>query len=212
MPLIKNEQDEKRNSQFLAYESGDTGNSLILKSHLYKVVGHFLKAVNRSVICREDECAYCAAGYPKKFEYNFWVFLNGQLGFLEIKPSVFFDIQKVSKAQKKDIRQISWTVIKTGDGLATAYTTSKEDNLDPEDYQRALDELDENTQKLVVAMEKHEVDLSDNYVQYLTTIRSQVKPVVSKETAPLTPTKIEGAVNAQAPIPDTTVNPKDIPF
>src|SRR3989304_2120703 len=118
MPVVKNEQEEKRESQFLKYIVGDDGNSLLLKSHLYKIPFHFLpKPINRSVTCKGDKCSYCEKGFAKRAEYNYMVLLNGEIGFIDIKPSVFFAVQGISKAQKKDIRQMSWTVIKTGAGL-----------------------------------------------------------------------------------------------
>lgn len=166
MPIIKDEQKVKRDSQFLKYSVGENGNSLILKSHLYKVDGHFLNSVKRSVICKGDECSYCQKGFQKRSEFNYMVLLNGETGFIDIKPSVFFAIQGISKAQKKDIRQISWTVIKTGEGLKTEYTTSKDDNLDKETFDKAMTEIDENTEKLSQVMTKHENQLIENYSMY----------------------------------------------
>src|SRR3982751_6519289 len=126
MPVIKDEQDVKQKSLFLKYEAGDMGNMLIIKSNLYQIDSHFIRTVSRSVACKGDECLYCGAGYPLNSEYNYMVDMNGQAGFLNIKGSVFFAIQKIAKAQKKDPREISWTIIKKGEGLKTEYTTSKD--------------------------------------------------------------------------------------
>jgi len=181
MGVVKNEQDEKRESQFLKYVVGDDGNTLILRSHLYKISFHFLpEPIKRSVICAGKACSYCEKSIPRRSEYNYMVFLNGDIGFIDIKPSVFFAIQGISKAQKKDPRQISWTVIKTGAGLETEYTTSKDDNLPKADYDRTVAELDVNTEKLIKVMLIHEDQLQQNYMKY----EPEVKKIVSKEADP----------------------------
>jgi hypothetical protein len=202
MPVVKDEQEVKRNSQFLEYEAGENGNMLILKSHLYKIESHFIEAVKRSVACKGEECLYCGANYKKGSEYNYLVFLNGNTGFLDVKGSVFFAMQGIAKAQKKDMRQISWTVIKKGEGLLTKYTTSKDDNLAKEDYQALLDELDANTEKLVAAMERHEEDLDTNYTQFMGQIRGQT---VGKRKA------TEGK-KEEEDIDPNDVDPNDVPF
>lgn len=183
MPVIRNEQDVKQKSQFLKYDSGDNGNTLILLSHLYQIDSHFIKSINRSVACQNEECMYCAAGYPLGSEYNYRVDLNGEIGFLNIKGSVFFAIQKIAKVQKKDIRQMSWTVIKVGDGLKTEYTTSKDDNLATEDYEKINEEIESNTDKLADAMKKHEESLETNYTLYLGEIKDQHPPKATGESS-----------------------------
>jgi len=215
MPLIKDEQDVKKTSQFLKYESGEEGNTLIIKSHLYQINSHFIKSVSRSVECRSEECLYCQAGYQKRTEYNYMVFMNGQDGFIDIKPSIFFAIQGIARAQKKDVRQISWTVIKKGEGLNTDYITSKDDNLSDGDYKNLLENLEENTNKLVAAMQRHEEDLSSNYTTYMTDIRAQ------KESGSVDPDAFKKANEAVAKAQNakenaaksgTIVDPSDIPF
>src|ERR1035441_1149271 len=97
--FIKDEQTVKPETSYLKYEVGTDGNDLFLKSNLYQIPFHFLKAVNRSVKCTGDECVYCKVGLPKRSEYNYYVSLNGQLGTLDVKPSVFYAIQGIAKAQ-----------------------------------------------------------------------------------------------------------------
>lgn len=183
MPLQKDEQQVKPRSQFLSFETGDMGNSLILLSHLYQLDTHYLKDKNVFVDCRGGDCMYCAADYTISTEYNYYVDLNGQKGYLNIKSSVFFDVKKIAKAQGKDARQISWTVIKTGSGLDTKYTTTKDDNLTAEDYERVTGGLDECDEKLENLMQKHETILSDNYTAHLKDIKGQTPPkrAVKKE-------------------------------
>lgn len=230
MPLVMNENEIKKPSQFLEYEVGDGGNILMIKSRLYQIPTHFVNSVKRAVLCKgEGECLYCAAYYPKKTEYNYMVYLNGQVGFIDIKLSVFFAIQQIAKAQRKDSRQISWTVIKTGAGLDTEYTTSKDDNLAPEDYERLQSELDANTDRLVEAMEANEERLEENYNKYIADIREQTPPKRAKkaveETKNVEPAVVEAKEKAQKVAeeelqdkpkskvdPDQDVQPDDIPF
>lgn len=213
MPIVRNEGDVKAKSQFLDYEAGD-GNSLILLSHLYTINFHFLESARKYVACREDECTFCQNGYEIGTEYNYMVDLNGQKGFMNIKGSVFFAIQKIVKAQKKDPRQISWTVIKTGEGKGTKYTTSKNDNLAKEDYDQILSEIDSNTQKLADVMEKTEENHNQNYIACFMLARPQVK----KDKEPVAQsieTKKQQEEQVENPEPDPNepeVKPSDIPF
>src|SRR6185312_13579379 len=176
MGIITDEQEIKRPTQFLKYETGDNGNQLMVKSKLYKIDSHFLNAVKTSVICRGDDCHYCSAGYQKRAEFNYFVWLNGETGYIDIKPSVFYAIQAIAKAQKRDVREISWTVIKKGEGLNTDYTVSKDDNLAAEDFERVQDELENNTEKLSEIMERREEQLDSNYTAHLKDIRKQEQP------------------------------------
>lgn len=166
MPIIEDEQSVKQPSQFLKYEVGESGNELMLKSRLYKIDVHFLNDVKRSALCKGDGCVFCGNGLKKRSEYNYIVYLNGETGMMDIKPSVFYNVQGISKAQKKDPRQISWTVVKTGQGLDTEYMTSKNDNLSAEDYKLVQDELEATTAKLAKLMEARELSLEENYVTY----------------------------------------------
>lgn len=163
MPLVTNEQNEKKESTFLKYEPE---NSLIIRSNLYKVSSHYLKQQNKFVACHKENCMYCESGIQKKVEYNYWVNLNGQEGVVDIKPSVFFAICAIEKASKKDKRNISWLVIKTGSGLETEYTVSKDDNLAPEDVKKSEAELESFNEKLTKLMSLREENLEKAYREY----------------------------------------------
>lgn len=166
MPVVKDESSEKRESIFLKYEPE---NLLRLLSHLYKVPFHYLNGLKKSVACREKDCVFCKAGEDKKFEYNYYVSLNGQEGVLNVKPSVFFAIQAISKASKKESRQIKWLVIKEGQGLDTDYTVSKDDNLTVEEFAKVKESLDSYTEKLVKVMKVKEELLERNYIENVNT-------------------------------------------
>jgi hypothetical protein len=214
MGLIDNEVDVKKQSQFLEYEVGDAGNELMLKSKLYQINTHFINSVKRSVMCKDAECLYCAANYNKRAEYHYLVYLNGQTGFIDIKASVFFNIQGIAKAQKKDPRAISWTVIKTGSGLDTEYTTSKMDNLSKEDYEEVQENLEANTAKLVEAMERREEDLQKNYTMYVDEIRDQKPAKKARETKAAQGSSVSNSETEQLDDPNekSEVSPDDIPF
>lgn len=216
MQVVDNEQTEKPKSNLLEYEVGSEGNMLILLSKLIKIEAHYLKSVNKFVICKgADECMYCAANYEITTEYNYWVDLNGTRGYLNIKPGVFFEIQKIAKAQKKEARQMSWTVIKTGAGLATEYTVSKDDNLASEDYEKIQNDLSDTTARLTELLEKHEERLNENYTTYLKDIRGQS---ATKRTVRDDKQEEEDSVSDDEPDPEKetddseTVDPSDIPF
>lgn len=214
---VVDEQDVKRPTQFLRYESGDNGNQLMIKSKLYKIDSHFLNSVKASVLCRGDECMYCQAGYDKRSEFNYFVYLNGELGYIDIKSSVFFAVQAIAKAQKRDVREISWTVIKKGEGLKTVYTVSKDDNLASEDFEQVENKLEENTDKLTTLMEKREEQLDQAYVDHMKDIRKQEQPKVAvkaknevKEVLPEQDDEpdMEGETESN----EETVEPSEIPF
>lgn len=161
--MVENELDEKRESMYSKYTSGESGNQLILKSNLYKVPFHYLEDSKKFVACAGDNCYFCGQGVKRGFEYNYAVLLNGQPGFMDIKSSVFFAIQDIAKAQKKEPRQISWTIVKKGKGRDTEYTVSKEDNISKEDYQVTLEELTKNNDLLAKNMVAEEQKLVKNY-------------------------------------------------
>ena len=163
MPFIINEQEEKKEAEYLKYENE---NILILKSNLYKIDFHFLPSKKRSVACRGKECSFCQAGFRKNSEYNYYVNLNGQEGALNIKPSVFFNIQGLSKAMKKDPRQIRWFVLRKGQGLETEYAVSKDENLSEEEYKKITEDLGANNAKLAKLMAGRERQLNENYQEF----------------------------------------------
>lgn len=157
MPLITDEQKEKREGNFLKYEAE---NLLEIKSNLFKVEGHYLKSDNKFVACHKESCYFCEVGVQKNVEYNYFVNLNGNTGVMNIKPSVFFNINAIEKASKKEKRDISWLVIKTGSGLDTEYTVSKNENLEKKMTEK---ELEDNNKKLNDLMKTKELQLEQNY-------------------------------------------------
>ena len=161
MPLVTDEQKEKRESTFLKYE---TDNILEIKSNLYRVESHYIKAQNKFVACHKEECSFCKANINKQIEYNYFVNLNGNTGIMNIKPSVFFNINAIERASKKDKRDISWLVIKTGSGLDTEYTVSKNENIE---NKMTEEELKSNNEKLDNLMKQKEIQLEANYEELL---------------------------------------------
>lgn len=141
---------------------------MIIKSNLYKVTSHYIKALNKFVACHKENCNYCEKGFQKKTEYNYFVKLNGTDGIMDIKPSVFFAINAIEKISKKDKRQMSWLVIKTGSGLDTEYTASKDEALTDKQSEKELSELNSKLESLMTA---REFKLEEDYEA----LKSQVK-------------------------------------
>ena len=186
MPVVKNEQEVKRESLFLKYLTGDQGNSLKIKSHLYSIPFHYLNQFKKSVLCKGKECSYCSKGFQRRTEYNYYVLLNGDLGVMDIKPSVFFAIQGIVKVQKKDPRQISWTIIKKGEGINTEYTTSKDDNLTQKEFDQVNAEVEANTEKLTQIMLKREEQLYNQYSEFEPQVgNAYQQPAVENEEPPM---------------------------
>lgn len=151
------EQKEKQEGTFLRY---DAENTLVFKSNLYKVTSHYIKSLNKFVACHKADCVYCGKNYQKKVEYNYLVVLNGQEGVLDIKPSVFFAINAIEKLSKKDKRQMSWLVLKSGSGLQTEYTASKDETLSDTQSEKDLAECNK---KLEGLMSARELKLEEEY-------------------------------------------------
>lgn len=177
MPLVKNEQEEKRESTFLKYEAENT---LIIKSNLYKVVSHYIKSLNKFVACHKENCIYCQKGFQKKSEYNYFVKLNNVDGIMDIKPSVFFSINAIEKISKKDKRAMSWLVIKTGSGLDTEYTASKDETLKETQSEKELLDLNAKLEGLMTA---RELKLEEDYEA----LKNQVGEVKTKTEEPPLP-------------------------
>lgn len=201
MPLVTDEQAEKREGLFLKYEST---NRLVFKSNLYKVTSHYLKTPNKFVACHGEGCVFCKEGARKKVEYNYLVNLNGQEGVLDVKPSVFFDINQLEKAIGKDKKHIKWMILKSGSGLDTTYTTSKDENLTEEEVTQQTEELKANNDKLAKLMSNREEILEKEYA-------AQSGNPVNKadlETAP----GGEEEVDKATPDGSEDVDTDDLPF
>lgn len=159
--LITDEQSVERETQFLEYKED---NILIIKSNLSRIVSHYLKAQNKFVACKLlDDCAFCKNGNTVNLQFNYWVNLNGKEGLLNIKPSVFYAMNAIEKASKKDKRDISWLVIKSGSGMETKYTVSKNENLDEK---LSDEELEANNKKLEALMKTQEDKLNAQYKEF----------------------------------------------
>lgn len=163
MGFINDEGKEKRPSLFLKYEQE---NKLVLKSNLYKINFHYLPDKRKSVSCKGEDCYFCKSGVGQNTEYNYYINLNGQNGVINVKPSVFFSLQSIAKASKKETRQISWLVIKEGSGLDTEYTVSKDENLSKEECEKIQSEIEKFNKELEKAMKSHEEILEKNYTLF----------------------------------------------
>ena len=177
MPLVTEEQKEKQESTFLKYEAD---NVLEILSNLYKIDAHYIKSSNKFVACLGKECGFCKAGNPKHLEFNYWVKLNGTEGIMNIKPSVFYSINEIERASKKDKRSISWLVLKSGSGLNTEYTVSKNENLDKT---LSEEQLEVNNKKLSKVMLQKEDQLNKSYREMVIQIDPNDIPDPEEENA-----------------------------
>jgi hypothetical protein len=214
MPFV-DENEVKKESAYLKYFTGDAGNILILKSNLYRIPIHWIQTRKRGVACMKEDCIFCKNGYPKRTEFNYLValknsenestFPEGQVGAMDIKSSVFFAVQQLAKQKKKEPRQITWLVIKTGTGTDTVYTVSKEDNLTDEEFAKLQEELATNNEKLQKLMVAHERQLEGNYGEF------------GGDAVPQAPAKLANKVEDQEEIPQPKEEPEgveenDMPF
>lgn len=203
MSLIQNEQSERKVGSYLAYEGGK--NILFIESNLYKIASHYSKDDRASVICKGDACIFCKNGYQKRNEYQYCVKLNDVSGMLDIKPSVFFQIQDHAKTLEDESRNIKWVVNKKGEGLKTEYAVTPMGSLSEEDKKRIASHLEENNQKLIKAMEARESRLDQKYAELVPSVVPQM-PTSDKTEKPITTEKSE--LDEQG----VGISPDDIPF
>jgi len=118
MPLVTEEQDEKRPSQFIKLEDKS---KLTLYSNLYKAKTHFLKARNTSVLCVGDSCVFCGMGMKSRMEYFYYGNVDGEEGIVRVPASVFFALNENERVLEIDKRSSIWVISKKGSGLDTEY-------------------------------------------------------------------------------------------
>lgn len=159
MPLQKEEQKVRNPSDFIKLEDGDI---LVIQSNVFELTSHFLQAEKTGVICGGDGCYFCEQKLSQRREFFYFGMVNGVQGVIRIPATVFYSlngqerlIQKNVKNKGKDKRDYGWIIGKTGSGLDTEYSVSKDDVVD-----RLNDlEIDENNLKLVKACEKYQAGL-----------------------------------------------------
>lgn len=159
MPLVTNEQSIKRPSLFLKIEDGC---KVILKSNLYKIVTHYLKKKNSSVLCLGDKCHFCSDKNPPRQEYYYYGLINGEKGLIRVPPSCFYDMNKAEKLLKKTKRNFEWIISKEGSGKKTRYSVVR-----GEDIKVNKEEIEENNKKLTELMQKQEGTLRAKHDQFM---------------------------------------------
>jgi hypothetical protein len=155
MPMITNEQSEKKANDYVKL---DKENTVTLLSNVYKVESHYVQEKKRSVACKGEGCKICAEGkYKKRAEYYYVANVNGIEGILRLPASSFFDMNKIEGMTKKDKRSYSWLIIKEGEGLDTRYTTSKDEPI------ADAAPVEKNNEKLEKIMTLYEKGLNERY-------------------------------------------------
>ena len=190
MALVTDEQSVKPESEFLKLEKE---NSVFLLSNVYFTKSHYLQDKKKSVACHglKTGCEYCKK-IPPRSEYYYFAMVNGERGILRVPASVFFAMNALEKVMKneKTKRDYSWIVLKTGEGLETKYTCSKDEPIPKED--REAEDMEKNNDLLSQKISAYENRLEKNYQEYLKVLMD----VPVKESA-------EGTED---------VDPSDIPF
>ncbi len=197
-----NDQEEKREGFSPLKYQGDR-NTLLIKSNLYKLASHYLKDKSIPVACTGDNCVFCKNGYQKKTEYRYYVKLNGQLGIVDIKPTVFFAIQEHAKTLEKEARKVKWVVTKKGAGLETKYTVTPVGELTPEDWDTEEKERFGYNQKLQDSSEKREEWLNQKYIELQGSVTLQTVQQPKKE---------EETVEEPEEASEEEITSDDIPF
>lgn len=168
MPLQKEEQKVRNPSDFIKLEDGDV---LVIQSNVFELTSHFLQAEKTGVICGGDGCYFCEQKLSQRREFFYLGKVNDSVGIIRIPATVFYSlngqersVQKNPKNKGKDKRDYGWIIGKTGSGLDTEYSVTKDEAVErPSEL-----EMDENNNKLVKACEKYEAGLEQKAVEIIT--------------------------------------------
>lgn len=158
MGIVKNEQEEKRPSQFIKLEDKS---KLTILSNLYKTKTHFLKAKNTSVACKGDDCRFCAGGLKSRMEYFYYGVVDKEEGIVRVPASVFYAINDQERVLEIDKRDSVWIVSKKGSGLDTEYGVArgKEAGTPPIT-------IDEANAKLAKVVDNYVKNLDQKYLEH----------------------------------------------
>lgn len=155
MPLVTNEQKEKKEGQFLRAEDGDI---VQLMSNLYKVVSVYVKEKKTSVaFLSEDSEAVVEGGSINKEFYYFAKVKRPDAevsGIYKLPASCFFAMNDNEKKLKKSKRAFEWIIGKTGAGLQTKYTTVRGENV-KEPTKAEMEVFNDKLSKALTAYEKN---------------------------------------------------------
>lgn len=165
MPLISDEQSERRPSQFLKLEDKA---KLTILSNLYKVKTHFLQGQKVSVKCVGEDCYFCSAGVKARMEFFYFGKVNDVEGIVRVPASVFFQINESERVLEMDKRQSVWVVSKKGSGLETEYGVAR-----GKDAGESSLELSQANAKLTQVLDPYTKNLEDKYKEYAQTFAAE---------------------------------------
>lgn len=164
MPLATTQDEAKMKKESLFLDKLEDGDSVILRSHLYWVITHFLQKKQTSVLCgqnkgKDQKCLFCEKGSIPRKEYFYFSEVShkdGEIdsGILRLPASVFYEMNNVERLVGEDKRSVIWVIGKKGSGKQTKYSTIKGKSVE-------IDEADvaEKTKKLTEVMGRYEQQL-----------------------------------------------------
>lgn len=156
MKVIDNEQNEKREGQFLKIEDKS---KIILKSKLVLFETAYPSDDVKTILWddRLNE-----KGVAKRKEYIYWGSIDGQEGIIRVPASIFFSMNEAERVADMDKRDVEWIVSKSGQGKQTRYTIIR-----GKDAKSTKEVIDANTEKLMKVMVAYEAKLKEKLEDYL---------------------------------------------
>ena len=121
MPIVTNEQSEKRPGLFLKIEDKSR---IVLHSNLYKVLTHWIERDKKTIGCPgSDKCVMCKGGVTNRTEFNYWGSVSGETGVVRVPAGIFFAMNEAERLLGIEKRDVEWVISKKGEGKATKYNT-----------------------------------------------------------------------------------------
>jgi hypothetical protein len=159
MGIVTNEQQEKRQGQFLKLEDKSI---VTLYSNLFKTQTHFLQDKKTSVICKGDGCYFCQMGYQIRKNYFYYGKVNDEEGVMQMPASVFYSINEQERVLGMDKRESQWVISKKGAGLDTEYGVArgKDAGKAPVELKEANDKLTKVGETFVKNNEQRYMELT----------------------------------------------------
>lgn len=202
MPIATPQDEAKMKKESLFIGKLEDGDKIILKSHLYWLVSHFLQKKGVSVLCtapNKEKCFFCEKGSQPRKEYFYFAEVtrrNGDVdkGIVRLPSSAFYAMNDVERLVGEDKRTIEWVIGKSGSGKSTKYQTIKGKSVELDEA-----EVTENTKKLTEIMTKYEAQLEQRHKEMIMTISDEDIEIPDEEEPP-TP-EAESGSGAEEDIP-----------
>lgn len=167
MPLVTNEksiQDEREGGSFV--KLGEK-NFVKLNSNVFMIHTHYIKPLNKSVLCMDAACKICKDGkFKRRTEYYYMTQVSDKNkeikeGLLRLPAPCFYTMNENEEELEIDKRSVVWIIKKTGEGLQTKYATVR-----GKDVQIDEDLIKKNNKSLVESMKNIEAKLRSGYLEF----------------------------------------------